>query len=510
MPVLLSVGYAACHWCHVMAHESFEDDATAAYLNEHFVSIKVDREERPDVDAVYMQATTAMTGHGGWPMTVRARPRRQPVLRRHLLPRPAAARAAGVPAGAGGAGRGLARPARRRTPGGRRRCASTCAARRPRSAPAPIDRGRCSTRRSTLLGREFDGAHGGFGGAPEVPAVDGARAPAAARRAPATRRAGDARRDAARRWRAAASTTSSAAASRATPSTARWVVPHFEKMLYDNAQLLGVYARWGTPLGDRVAAETADFLVRELGTAEGGFASALDADCEGEEGRFYVWTPAAAGRRARRGRRRAGRPALFEVTAAGTFEHGTSTLQLLRDPDDLGAAGPTYARRLLAARERAGAAGPRRQGGRRLERPGDRRRSCDAGRLLGREEYVDAAVAAGTLLAELHLRDDGSAAAGSPATASSARHRGVLEDHGCVARGFLALRRRDRRRGLARPGAARCSTTRSTQFRRRRRRLLRHRRRRRGAGRPAARPVRQRQPVGHSRPWCTRWSPPPR
>ena len=102
MPVLLSVGYAACHWCHVMAHESFEDEATAAYLNEHFVSIKVDREERPDVDAVYMQATVAMTGQGGWPMTCVLDHEGRPVLRRHLLPRPAAARPAELRAAAAG------------------------------------------------------------------------------------------------------------------------------------------------------------------------------------------------------------------------------------------------------------------------------------------------------------------------------------------------------------------------------------------------------------------------
>ena len=100
VPVLLSVGYAACHWCHVMAHESFEDEATAAYLNEHFVSIKVDREERPDVDAVYMQATTVDDRARRLADDLRARPRRQPVLRRHLLPRPAARRAAVVPPGA--------------------------------------------------------------------------------------------------------------------------------------------------------------------------------------------------------------------------------------------------------------------------------------------------------------------------------------------------------------------------------------------------------------------------
>ena len=129
----------------------------------------------------------------------------------------------------------------------------------------------------------------------------------------------------------------------------QWVVPHFEKMLYDNALLLGVYARWGTALGRRVAEETADFLVRELGTAEGGFAAALDADSEGEEGRFYVWTPAQLvevlgeddGRWA---------AALLEVTEGGTFEHGSSTLQLLADPDDA-ARWDGVRRRLMAARD---------------------------------------------------------------------------------------------------------------------------------------------------------------
>ena len=127
---------------------------------------------------------------------------------------------------------------------------------------------------------------------------------------------------------------------------AGWVVPHFEKMLYDNAQLVGLYGRWATPLGERVATDTADWMLRELGTAEGGFASALDADSEGEEGRFYVWTPEQLtevlgnddGRWA---------TALFEVT--GTFEHGTSTLQLLRDPDDWERSDDVRAR-LLAAR----------------------------------------------------------------------------------------------------------------------------------------------------------------
>ncbi len=213
---------------------------------------------------------------------------------------------------------------------------------------------------------------------------------------------------------------------------AGWVVPHFEKMLYDNAQLVGLYARWGTRLGDRVATGTADWMLRELGTPEGGLASALDADSEGEEGRFYVWTPdqltdvlgADDGHWAAE---------LFEVT--GTFEHGSSTLQLLRDPDDVDRFDDVR-RRLLAAREL------------RVRPERDDKVVAawnglavsglvDAGRLLGREEYVDAALAAGELLATVHVVDgrlrrvsrDGRV--GAPA--------GVLEDHGCVAGGFLAL-----------------------------------------------------------------------
>ena len=132
VPVLLSVGYAACHWCHVMAHESFEDEATAAYMNEHYINIKVDREERPDVDAVYMQATTAMTGQGGWPMTVLLDPGRRPVLRGHLLPRPPSARPARLPTGPGGALAGVAQPAGRGHAGRLRRVGTPAA---PRSWP---------------------------------------------------------------------------------------------------------------------------------------------------------------------------------------------------------------------------------------------------------------------------------------------------------------------------------------------------------------------------------------
>ena len=145
VPVLLSVGYSACHWCHVMAHESFEDDATAAYLNEHYVSIKVDREERPDVDAIYMQATTAMTGHGGWPMTVVLDHDGNPFFAGTYFPDRARGRDAGVPPGARGGQRRVDGSARTTYGGWRRTCASTCSdrwRRAPVSAPARRRRAR--------------------------------------------------------------------------------------------------------------------------------------------------------------------------------------------------------------------------------------------------------------------------------------------------------------------------------------------------------------------------------
>ncbi len=214
-----------------------------------------------------------------------------------------------------------------------------------------------------------------------------------------------------------------------------WVVPHFEKMLYDNAQLLGLYARWGGPMGERVAAETADFMLRELRTDEGGFASALDADSEGVEGKFYAWTPAELvdvlgpedGAWAAQ---------LFEVTGAGTFEHGSSTLQLLTDPDDPQRYADVRAR-LLAARET------------RVRPARDDKvvaawnglaisGLCDAGLRLGREEYVAAAVAAGELLARLHVDADGRLLRVSR-DGVAGRHAGVLEDHGLVASAYLSL-----------------------------------------------------------------------
>ena len=433
-PVLLSVGYAACHWCHVMAHESFEDEATATYLNEHFVSVKVDREERPDVDSVYMQATTAMTGHGGWPMTCVLDHDGTPFFAGTYLPdqprggQPSFRQVLEALADAW-ANRGdeVAR------------VASTLrehlAAQGGVPGTATLAGPELLEQAVVTLAREFDQTSAGFGSAPKFPpsmvlefllriAGDPGSPTEARRMVDSTLEA-----------MARGGIHDQLAGGFARYSVDRdWVVPHFEKMLYDNALLLRVYAEWGTDLGVRTAEGIADFLLGELRTPEGGFASALDADSEGAEGTYYVWTPAQLievlgpddGRWAAE---------LLSVTRAGTFEHGTSTLQLLAEPDDLTRWYRTQ-RLLRSARDRR-------------ERPARDDKVvaawnglaisglCRAGRLLDRPTYVRDAGVVGHLLWRVHMVDgrlrrvsrDG--VVGSPA--------GVLEDHGCVAAGFLDL-----------------------------------------------------------------------
>ena len=429
VPVLLSVGYAACHWCHVMAHESFEDEATAEYLNAHYVSIKVDREERPDVDAVYMQATVATTGHGGWPMTCVLDHEGRPFFAGTYFPdqprhgQPSFMQLLTAITEAWGERRG-------EIDSTAANIAAHIATSDVLKGSAPFDTAVLDAALAKLVG-EFDQVNGGFGGAPKFPpsmllefllrrgALD-----IAARTLTAMARGG---------------IYDQLAGGFARYSVdARWVVPHFEKMLYDNALLLGAYTSWFATSGDelarRVAVETGDFLLHELGTAQGGFASALDADSEGVEGAFYVWTPAQL-REVLGEDDGAWAAALLSVTDQGTFEHGQSVLQLRADPDDP----ERWARvraALLEARERR-------------ERPARDDKVvaawnglaiaalARAGGVFGEQRFVEAALAAGNLLWELHVVDgrllrvsrDGAAGA----------HAGVLEDHGCVADGFLAL-----------------------------------------------------------------------
>ncbi len=431
--MLLSVGYSACHWCHVMAHESFEDDVTADYLNGHYVSVKVDREERPDVDAIYMQATTAMTGHGGWPMTVVLDHDGNPFFAGTYFPDQARG---GMPAF-----RQVLEAvteAWEQRPDDVRRVAVDLRAHLQRTVTgvsAPIDEAVLDAA-VTRLGTEFDQLHAGFGGAPKFPPSMVLEALLRhAHRTGSTGGADDGRRD----LRGDGPRRHVRPAGRRLRALLRRP-PVGGAALREDALRQRVAARRLRPVGH--AARSCGWPPRRptswsasSGTAEGGFAAALDADSEGEEGRFYAWTPGQL-REVLGDEDGAWAAEVFEVTAAGTFEHGASTLQLLADPDDA-ARLDDVRRRLMAARDER--VRPARDDKVVAAWNGLAIASLvDAGRLLGREDLVDAALRAGTLLVDLHLRDDGSLLRVSR-DGVAGRHRGVLEDHGCVAHGFLAL-----------------------------------------------------------------------
>ncbi len=436
VPVLLSVGYAACHWCHVMAHESFEDEATAAYMNEHFVNIKVDREERPDVDAVYMQATTAMTGQGGWPMTVVLNHEGEPFFAGTYYPnrprhgQPAFTQVLQALSAAWRERRGEVSSVAADVRDHLRQRADL-------GGDGDLD-AELLTGAVEALVRDYDQTAAGFGNAPKFPPSMVLEFLLRHQARTGSTTAGQMVDQTCNAMARGGMYDQLGGGFARYSVDRRWVVPHFEKMLYDNAQLLGVYARWwrqrGHQLGARVARETADFMIAELRTDEGGFASALDADSEGVEGKFYAWTPAELvdvlgpedG---------AWAASLFEVTESGTFEHGSSTLQLPADPDDP-ARWESVRSRLLE--RRATRVRPARDDKVVAAWNGLAIASlAETGLLLGEPRYVGAAVEAGTLLADLHLRDGRLLRVSRHGVAGT--HAGVLEDYGAVAHGFLAL-----------------------------------------------------------------------
>ena len=285
-PILLSIGYAACHWCHVMEHESFEDDETAAQMNEQFVSVKVDREERPDLDAIYMDAVVAMTGQGGWPMTVFLTPEGEPFFGGTYFP-PAPRH--GLPSFRQVLG-AVASAYRDRPADVRRSAAELVAAVRSSSETRPSSEPLTDEILSGAvrnLSRTFDAGHGGFGGAPKFP--------------PASVLELLLRRGEVNMVTATLDAMSVGGMYDLVGGgfhrysvDADWLVPHFEKMLYDNALLVSVYLHGWVVTGEaryrRVVEETCEYLLRDLALPEGGFASSQDADTDGVEGLTYTWT----------------------------------------------------------------------------------------------------------------------------------------------------------------------------------------------------------------------------
>ena len=440
VPLFISIGYAACHWCHVMAHESFEDEQIATYLNENFVSVKVDREERPDVDAVYMTATQALTGHGGWPMTVFVTPDGEPFYAGTYFPPTPHHRLPSF-------GQLLEaistswQNERDRLESAAARITKTLAERSAVSGADPLDKPAVQSAVEAgvdELARIYDSAAGGFGGAPKFPPsmvlefllrygvlnddprvgvmIDGT-CQAMARGGMYDQLAGGFARYSV---------------------DAQWVIPHFEKMLYDNALLLRVYLHWWresrNPLALKVVRETASFLLNDLRSAQGGFISSLDADTEGHEGLTYVWTPAqlndVLGEQDG-----AWAAELFTVTASGTFEDGASVLQLLRDPDDV----DRFSRVVLLLRDaRADRAQPGRDdkivaawNGLAISA------LVEAGELCDEPSWTAAACEAAQLLIDVHLVDGTLSRTSKDGVRGN--NLGVLEDYACVAEAFLVI-----------------------------------------------------------------------
>jgi uncharacterized protein YyaL (SSP411 family) len=412
-PVLLSVGYAACHWCHVMEHESFEDDDTAALMNERYVNIKVDREERPDVDSLYMDAVVALTGHGGWPMTVFLTPEGEPFLGgtyyppepRHGLPSFKQVLVAISDA----------YRERRGDVASQARSLVEAVRRSAELAPSgdPLTESLLGDASRALRG-QFDAEWGGWGGAPKFPQAstlefllrmhlrgDEDALPMVTATLDAMAAGGmyDLVGGGFHRYSV----------------DEAWLVPHFEKMLYDNALLVSTYLHAWVVTGEeryrRVVEQTLDYMLRELRLPEGGFASAQDADTEGVEGLTFTWTPEEGVR----------------AELLHPFEHGRFIIR--------GGLGQEERERLFSLRQ---------------ERPQPARDDkaiaawnglalaalAEAGRRLERSDYVDAARELGEFLlgplsteGRLHRTF----------RAGQAKGTGYLEDYADVANGLLEL-----------------------------------------------------------------------
>ncbi len=450
-PIFLSIGYAACHWCHVMAHETFDDPQVAAFMNGGFVNIKVDREERPDLDSIYMQAVVAMGGQGGWPLSVFLTPEAKPFFggtyfpptRRHGLPAFREVLEAVVEAW---------RDRRDQVQASSGQIAAhldekTASAQAPPLDPLVLDRA------ADALFRTYDWSHGGWGGAPKFPqplAIEVLL----------------------ERFHRRHDSLALDMATHALRSMAHggmfdvigggfhrysvdndWLVPHFEKMLYDNALLGRVYLHaWqvtGEPLFLDVADQTLGFLLREMRDPAGGFYSSLDADSEGEEGKYYWWTPYELRQAIQEPGLAGFALAAFGITAEGNFE-GRSLARMSSDLE--GAAqraglDPAHAGETLLVARAAMLAGRSRR-----VRPG-----CDdkvlaewnglllqtlaeGARATGRREYREAASSLGSFLADRMMTNGRLCRSYRE---GQTHGTGFLGDYAAVGQGFLALYQTD-------------------------------------------------------------------
>ncbi|RKQ90791.1 hypothetical protein C8N24_0604 [Solirubrobacter pauli] len=427
-PLLISIGYAACHWCHVMEHESFEDPEIAAFMNDHFVCVKVDREERPDVDAIYMDAVQAMTGQGGWPLNAFVTPEGTPFWAGTYFPpagrqnMPAWRDVLGSLAQAWVDQRDEIKTASREIVP-RLAGAATLEASGEEFKPEVLDEA------VAILQQVFDQETGGWGAAPKFPLSPVIEFLLARGERPMALQT-------LRRMASGGLYDQVGGGFSRYSVDERWAVPHFEKMLYDNALLARTYLHaWqitDDPLFRRVCEETLDWAIRELRQDEGGFASSLDADSEGVEGKFYVWTADQI---------RAALPpdlaeaaiAHYGVTDAGNFEGGTTVLSRVSgDPAGLG----EIKAGLLAARSAR-------------VRPAldDKRVTswnalmisalADAGAAFGRADYLAAAVTCASFVeSELRSPDGGLLRVFNR---GRAKQPGFLDDYAYLLEAYLTL-----------------------------------------------------------------------
>jgi uncharacterized protein len=428
-PLLVSIGYSACHWCHVMERESFEDEGTAALMNEHFVCVKVDREERPDVDALYMEAVQAMTGHGGWPLNVFVTPEQVPFFGGTYFPpeprqgMPSWRQVLGAVAEAWQTRndeiRGQGERMAQRLQGG--------ALLAPSEEPfdvAALDEAVAGLRSG------FDSVNGGWGGAPKFPAASTIEF--------LLRRGEQQMSLYTLRSMASGGMNDQVGGGFARYTVdATWTVPHFEKMLYDNALLARAYLHGfqvsGDPLLRRTVEETLEWALREMRAPEGGFYSALDADSEGVEGKFYVWTLDEL-REALGSEDAEAAIAWFGASAHGNFE-GANVLES-RGPEPAPEVRARIRARLLEVR--AGRV-----------RPGldDKRLAswnalmiaalADAGAVLGRDDLLAAARDAATFVLERMRTPEGRLL--RTFNAGEARLNAYLEDHAFLLEALLTL-----------------------------------------------------------------------